>query len=1086
MLTILLSPDWVAGRDMILSKISGDVADRKPGGILIVPELISHDTERRLCKSAGDTASRYAEVLSFPRLTRRVSDYCGVGIPESLDNGGRIIAMASAVRHLHSQLKAYAAVETRPEFLKGLLDAVDEFKRCCIKPADLKSAAARTEGALAQKLEELSLILETYDALCTRGKRDPRDQMSLLLEELEDSDFALSHRFYIDGFPDFTGQHLAIIEHFIRSGSPVTVNMNCDSVRTDNPGMKKPAETTAALIRCAKKWGIEVKLQAVSPRESCLYPVAKMLFQGQIFPGEYQDRISALTLGSVYDECVAAAQRVMEFVQNGARYRDIGIVCSDMGTYQNLINMVFNRCGIPSYLSGTEAILDKSVISTVLAGLDAALNGFDQREVFKYIRSPLSPLGLDECDRLENYAILWNIRGRRWLVDWMNHPEGLGASVSDSTREELAALNQLRRKVIEPLVRLADGFKGSVKLCDHIRALYQFLDDISLAQRLDRLAGSLDQSGNNREAQILNQLWEILLGSLEQTYDVLGETAWDPDTFTRLLKLLLSQYDVGTIPPVLDAVTIGPVSFMRCHQTKHLIVLGASEGSLPAYSGSTGVLTDQERMILRNLNVPLTGGAMDGLMAEFSEIYGTFCGAECSVDVYCPSGRSSFVFRRLCDMAGGESESPMLLGAVLADKDEAGALFVRTGDTQSAYEIGLKAQYDAIIDKRDHKLGGILQENVAELYGNTLRLSASQIDKFADCRLSYFLKYGLKVKERKAASVDPAEFGSYVHAVLENTAKEVMEDGGFREISLDDLLKLAEKYSGEYAKERFGDLDTERARYLFNRNSQELIMIIRELWEEMQVSDFVPVGFEVSFGDDQELPAIDLPGKKMDAKLSGFVDRVDLWEGPQKSYFRVVDYKTGKKSFDYCDVFNGYGLQMLLYLFALEEKGIERSGGRPAVAGVQYFPARAPYISADGAISEEEAEKERTKQWKRSGLILNSDDVIEAMDPSDPSSRLPIKKKKDGTVSGDLADLAQLKMLKKYIFGLVGNMVDEIAAGCVDANPYTRGGNHDACAFCPYGSICGREAAEAGRRNYKKMEQERFWEEVQKEVSGNG
>ena len=50
-------------------------------------------------------------------------------------------------------------------------------------------------------------------------------------------------------------------------------------------------------------------------------------------------------------------------------------------------------------------------------------------------------------------------------------------------------------------------------------------------------------------------------------------------------------------------------------------------------------------------------------------------------------------------------------------------------------------------------------------------IAASQIDKLADCRMSYFLKYGLRVQERKEASVDPAEFGTYVHAVLENTAR---------------------------------------------------------------------------------------------------------------------------------------------------------------------------------------------------------------------------------------------------------------------------------------------------------------------------
>ena len=64
-----------------------------------------------------------------------------------------------------------------------------------------------------------------------------------------------------------------------------------------------------------------------------------------------------------------------------------------------------------------------------------------------------------------------------------------------------------------------------------------------------------------------------------------------------------------------------------CIRDRHLIVLGAEEGKLPGYSGSAGVLTDQERVALRELGVPLTGGAMEGVQAEFAEIYGCFCGA---------------------------------------------------------------------------------------------------------------------------------------------------------------------------------------------------------------------------------------------------------------------------------------------------------------------------------------------------------------------------------------------------------------------------------------------------------------------------
>ena len=41
---------------------------------------------------------------------------------------------------------------------------------------------------------------------------------------------AQNHVFYIDGFPDFTRQHMAILEHFIVNSPSVTVSLNCDRV----------------------------------------------------------------------------------------------------------------------------------------------------------------------------------------------------------------------------------------------------------------------------------------------------------------------------------------------------------------------------------------------------------------------------------------------------------------------------------------------------------------------------------------------------------------------------------------------------------------------------------------------------------------------------------------------------------------------------------------------------------------------------------------------------------------------------------------------------------------------------------------
>lgn len=1081
MLRLLLGRDWTANREEIFSRLARDVAQRRGNRILMVPELVSHETERRLCMAAGDTASRYAEVFSFTRLARRVSEGMGSAAAECLDSGGRVVAMAAAAKNLSSQLKAYAAVETKPEFLTGLIEGIDEFKRCCITSEDLKHASQQTEGNLAQKLEELGLLMAAYDALCARGKRDPRDQMTWLLEQLEEGSFAREHVFYIDGFPDFTRQNFAIIEHLIRESSSVTVSLNCDSIGSSLLAFEKAGDTAQALYRCAMRAGVEVQVEIIPQRRDKLGILREKLFQGALHQRIQGDCVRLFRADTPYLACMDVAHRVRQMVQEGLRYRDIAVVCSDMGTYQPIVNLVFHRFHIPVYRAGTEDILCKSVIATVLTALDAALGGFDQKQTLRYLRSALSPLDPDTCDLVENYAIVWGIRGQKWVRQWENHPEGLSGEWDAEATELLARLNWAREEAILPLERLYRAFREADNVCGQVEALDFFLEEIQLRQRLEDMAQKLEEAGDNRNAQILNQLLEILTSALEQMYDVLGETHWEAEHFARLLRLLLSQYDVGTIPPVLDAVHVGPVSAMRCHEQKILIVLGAEEGKLPGYSGSTGVLTDQERVTLRQLGVPLTGGAMEGVQAEFAEIYGVFCGAQEKVFIYSAEEQPSFLFGRLASLSEGVESVEAELDFGDADPQEAGTVLARWGKGEAAARLGLEEQYRKACEHRDYKLGTIDQEGIRGLYGNTLNLSASQIDCQAECRMSYFLKYGLRARERKEASVDPAEFGTYVHAVLENTARCIRDRGGFHRVSLEETLEIAHRYSEVYARERFRQIDSQRLSYLFRRNIQELDMVVEELWLELKESEFEPIGFEVGFGKNEGLEPIAIPNGSMNALLRGFVDRVDSWTRDGKNYFRVVDYKTGKKDFDYCDVFNGVGLQMLLYLFALREDGGSLLGENPIPAGVQYFPARAPYLPLEGRPQEDTAQKKRDKEWKRKGLLLEDEGVLRAMEPGESPNR-SFTVKKDGTLVGDLASKKQLEQLKGYIFELMSHMVQDISSGNVEPNPYTRGTSHNACDRCPYGTVCHRSQVE-GRRNYKAMTAQRFWEELERRMT---
>lgn len=166
----------------------------------------------------------------------------------------------------------------------------------------------------------------------------------------------------------------------------------------------------------------------------------------------------------------------------------------------------------------------------------------------------------------------------------------------------------------------------------------------------------------------------------------------------------------------------------------------------------------------------------------------------------------------------------------------------------------------------------------------------------------------------------------------------------------------------------------------------------------------------------------------------------------------------------------GVGLQMLLYLFALEQSGDVFFGTRCYPAGVEYFPARAPYLPVKGDADGSELQKKRHKAWQRSGMLLNDGKILEAMEPED------VKKK----VLQDAfrADRAQLRKLESYVFGLLTDTVNDIASGDVTPDPYTRGTSFDPCTFCPYGAVCHPEQ-NARRRNFEKIDEKRFWETVE-------
>ena len=69
------------------------------------------------------------------------------------------------------------------------------------------------------------------------------------------------------------------------------------------------------------------------------------------------------------------------------------------------IESVFQRDGIPAYISRRSDILAKPPLTMLLGAVDAVTGGFRQEDMFRYLKTGMAGITAEECDLLENYVI---------------------------------------------------------------------------------------------------------------------------------------------------------------------------------------------------------------------------------------------------------------------------------------------------------------------------------------------------------------------------------------------------------------------------------------------------------------------------------------------------------------------------------------------------------------------------------------------------------------------------------------------------------------------------------------------------------
>ena len=1072
-----------SGKTRYIRNLAAEIAENQSDkAVIIVPEQFSFETEKGMLQILGNQKINNVEVLSFSRIAERLlSDY-GKMTKRPADNATKAVLMSMAIESLEENITYYNKYRKNPLLISELLKFNRELKNCCISLDKLNETAKSVKKPIfAKKLNELSLIFQCYESLMDRNFQDDSLNLDLLADLLLDVHYFKDKTVFVDGFAGFSAQEYNVLERIIADAENVYVTFCCDTAC--NNEKYELFYNAMCEIRTLRKIANRAKVK-IAP-EKVLYSKKEFKADALNFLEEnifditdktYENECDSVILApcrNKNDECDFVASEIKRLVrENGYRYRDIAVIERSNGSYKNQLLSSFRKYGIDCFPDNRQPILTQPLMAFMLSLFDILTDGFNTESVLRFLKTGLYGFSVEEISMIEDYALMWQKKASEWKNEWHDNPDGFGVEFNDFSKEKLDKINDLRGKIAGPVSALKNKITDSDGATIS-KELFIFLRNAKIDENLKEFTTLLLENGEEDLAVEQGKIWQILTEILDSLCSATAESKISLKRYRELFEIIVSTKDLGQIPNGIDEVIIGSADRIKATAPKAVFIVGANVGIFPMTSTSGVVLNDAERCELQEKGVEIISNleynsvserfiAYRSMTLATEKLYVSYSSVDVNSDALTPS-ELVFEIQRL--FKNVKVVTPTALSLVESRKTAFSALAKEKnknsvlGSTLNKYfnDCGLENEISMLnkIGKKDFSIDN--PELATELFGKNMYISASKTEKFYKCPFSYFCEYGIKAQPRREAQMDPAQSGTLVHEVLEKFLRENSKEKIVK-FSKDEIKDKINVIIDTYIEEKMSGYKDKTQSFIrtITLLKDSVFKIILQLVDEFSHSEFVPVDFELNINNDGDIkPYLIELSNGGTVKIIGKVDRVDAYETPDNTFVRIVDYKTGGKTFDLGEVFAGLNMQMLIYLFAIWQNGGELYKN-VTPAGILYFQAKAPRATEGVKLNRysdnASINKSVKENFKMSGMVLNNIDVITAMEKSVEGVYIPAGLDKNGNVSGNVISLKSLSNLKEKVNDLIKEMADKLQNGEINAFPTENG-----CDYCNYKDICRRD-----------------------------
>jgi len=833
-------------------------------------------------------------------------------------------------------------------------------------------------------------------------------------------------------------------------------------------------------------------------------------------------------------EIHAIAREIMKLSrEDGIRFHEMAILYRQADVYDPLIITIFSQYNIPVFVNTKKTMLHHPLIEFSRSILEVIVTNWKYEPVFRSVKTDLFfPLGGDlqtwreRGDRLENFVIAQGIYGERWFEEsrWFYKKyRGLEFHTRVQTDEERAiqaeieTVRDLFRVTVQRLSeRLASAKTGR----DVATALYQCVEEMQVFDKIQLMKDRETAKHDLLAASEHDQAWRQWLDVLDQFVLMFGDKEMTVEQAAKLLDEGFDTLEFSRIPPAIDQVTVATVDLARLSHKKIVFVIGVNDGVFPQRMDYEGLLSDTEREWFSQIGYTLAPTSKNRLMQEAFLTYRAFTSASHKLYVSYPTADEesksltvSLYIKKLQQIFSGLSVNRVYLDPIEDLSGSSPLSYLRHPRTalpylmmqlrQADYEgelqpewLSLKQYYEKDIYWRmilERIMLPLTSKNEAEkllphvteaLYGSELTSSVSRVEKFFRCPFSHFATYGLHLEERAEYRLETFAIGDLFHEALKWISEETERLGiSWIRLTKQQCAQLAKQAVEQIVPVFSHQILQSSARYRYIQ--RKLIRIVERtmiaLSQHANVSHFKPIAIEASFGPgrDEQLPPVEIEltgGKKM--RLRGRIDRIDSAVIDNRSYIRVVDYKSSRRDLDLNEVYNGLSLQVLTYLDVATENANIWLPNDAEPAGVLYVHVHNPMLKMESDLDVSAVEETRLKEFKMKGLLTENTEALFAMDEEiesgGTSKVIPVMIKKDGTPSSSISkvvpvsDMRSLKTFTRRKHQQAGN---SIIAGETSISPY-RLKQKTACDYCSFKSVCQFDPSDT-KQIYRQLKNEK-------------